>query len=133
MDPEDIVKYVRLRCYILYPNCSEKVFQEFLNGGRVLVDRKKYDDWKKFKHISSCFGSSHYTERGCETIRVQIGSMHAVFGVIGNCTWVQLEETNPCFAPFRHLLHYCSGIINRRNIGPYGSSQFTESNPLNLC
>jgi hypothetical protein len=114
----------------MYPESCQSVYRDFLNGGRMIVKRKKYFEWCHLQENFN-FGSSHRTE--FPTRRVQIGRLHAVFGVSGNYTWIQLEKSNPCIEPYRHILHWCFSLINRENIGPYGTSVHTESNPIYLC
>lgn len=73
--------------------------------------------------------SSHYSK----TKQYRCGKMVAplLYGTKPNGnTWFQFERhevTDPC-----HLLDYCMSWTMNRNIGPQGTSRYTEKNPLVL-
>ena len=63
----------------------------------------------------------------CCTIKGEISHKHCD-------TWFQFEKTrlNSITNKLKHLINYIQHIFTRKNIGPFGRSSYTETNPIFL-
>ncbi len=125
--------------YATDPAHAQDVLQEMLNGGHLNLD----DDGKFYNELVTHFSlsiskrvSSHHSVTQQYSLSYPI-SKEVLFGVTEDAegrkrTWVQFEKHNTknLLNIILHLIDYLKYRITGKNIGPFGSSEHTESNPL---
>jgi hypothetical protein len=106
---------------------------EILRGAHVRVwdDGSRYEDWKQLPGVQPR-PSSHPSD-GTQ-YHVDGPLVHtALFGKIGNLTWLQLENHSVGITNIPgHALDYIKYISTRKNQGPYGSSRYIDSRPMRV-
>ncbi|CAM4469384.1 MAG: hypothetical protein LEGION0403_FIIPPAGN_00268 [Legionella sp.] len=125
--------------YEANPVRTQEVLQEMLNGGHLNLedDGKLYDEL--VKHFNSSISkriSSHHSIAQQYSLSYPI-SKEVLFGVTEDSegrkrTWMQFEKHNTknLLNIILHLIDYIKYRITGKNIGPFGSSEHTDSNPL---
>ncbi|MDR3502820.1 MAG: hypothetical protein P4L79_09575 [Legionella sp.] len=121
------------------PVRTQEVLQELLNGGHLNLkdDGKFYDEL--VNHFNSSINkrlSSHHSVAQQYSLSYPI-SKEVLFGVTEDSegkkrTWIQFEkhDTKNLLNIILHLIDYIKYRITGKNIGPFGSSEHTDSNPL---
>ena len=122
-----------------------EILTKLFNGAQVhLKGEHYYHRWKTGKHFSRENLSSHdsnkaqYSVRGAVVIACLVGTRKDENGDIH--TWFQFERhqvggSNIIDFMINTIAHLCNWILYRftgKNIGPHGSSQYTDNNPFFL-
>ncbi len=97
---------------------------------RIQDSGRRYDDWKRLTTDSR--PSSHPSDVPAYQVKGPL--VHAaLFGQIGDRTWLQLEG-NPLDARhfFGHAYDLFAYAFTQKNQGPYGSSRYIDSRPLEV-
>lgn len=105
---------------------------DILGGAHVRIfdNGQKYIDWKGL-HAAKGRPSSHAAD--APQFSVDGPFCHSIlFSKFGSYSWVQLENT-----PFHgqlagHATDYVKYVGSGENVGPYGTSHYTEDMPLDL-
>lgn len=118
-----------------------EVLQEMLKGGHLQID----DNGQFYKQLVHDFSSSITKRTSSHASIVQQYALsypitkEILFGVTedekGNKkTWIQFEKhnTKTLLNLILHLIDYIKYKFTGKNIGPFGSSEHTDSNPLVL-
>lgn len=118
---------------------TSAVLEELLKGGHL----KFYDDGLFYNELIQHFNSSIQKRSSSHNSCVQQYSLsgpvvkEVLFGISidknGNeSTWIQFEKhnMNTIIEYILHLFDYLMHKLTGKNIGPYGSSDHTESNPI---
>ncbi|MFJ1269403.1 hypothetical protein ACD661_12625 [Legionella lytica] len=121
------------------PVRTQEILQEILNGGHLNWE----DDGKFYEELVKNFNSSinrrissHHSVVQQYSLSYPI-SKEVLFGVKEDSegrkrTWMQFEkhDTKNLLNIILHLIDYIKYRITGKNIGPFGSSEHTDSNPL---
>ena len=135
-------------------NFDYNIFTKILKGAYIIINDNGYfyNKWTKYHktHLKKNkkemvgFSSSHYSLN--TQYRLGSGVIYNVNDEVTNNydlligtqknknTWFQLEKSrlNSMMNMLEHTFDYFSYLINNRNIGPFGESKHTESNPIIL-
>lgn len=121
------------------PVRTQDILQEMLNGGHLNMEDggKFYDELvRNFNSSISKRISSHHSVAQQYSLSYPI-SKEVLFGVTEDAegrkrTWMQFEKHNTknLLNIILHLIDYIKYRITGKNIGPFGSSEHTDSNPL---
>jgi hypothetical protein len=105
--------------------------KEFLKGAHIqfIDNHYYYNKWtKKYPGYLKKSYSSHKSTR--KQYRVRSAKIPEILiGTKRKGTWIQLERT-PVTKPVGHFIDYIAYTITGDNQGPYGSSKYTEKNPI---
>jgi hypothetical protein len=125
--------------YKANPAHTQEVLQEILNGGHLNLEDggKFYDELvNTFNSSISKRVSSHHSIAQQYSLSYPIAK-EVLFGITENSegkkvTWMQFEKHNTknLLNIILHLIDYIKYRITGKNIGPFGSSEHTDSNPL---
>jgi hypothetical protein len=118
-------------------NRSKTLTAEVLRGAHVLVED---EDSKIYDFLRTLPGawrqiSSHQSDRDQYGIPEGRVVSTLLVGRIRNTTWFQLEDApwdpfHDFVGSLNHAIDYVEYKIRGRNIGPLGTSEFTDKNPL---
>jgi len=109
---------------------APKTLSEIFRGAHVVIydARENYLQWHNLKSASER-PSSHYSYD--EQYEVAGPLCHTIlFGTIGGHTWLQMENHSYDASMIKHGIDYVKYKKSGRNQGPYGSSAYTDKNPL---
>lgn len=110
---------------------SDEAIAEIIGGAHVVLDDNG-ETYEKFSKGSPTRKSSHDSDKQEYAIRGNVVS-ELLVGVRGDKTWFQLEGSPLKLGHI--LLHFKDYIVYKltgRNQSPYGSSAYTDNNPLIL-
>lgn len=125
----DIIKYIKEFDNNIDVN---KIFK----GAHIIIDDKGvlYDDLKNNKVLKERISSHHKENKSAKDASIQAGFVfnEVLFGKT-KCkkTWFQVESHSADVKNLLpHVLDFVVYRITKKNIGQYGSSIHTESNPI---
>lgn len=134
---DDIVSISKAN--LVFSGSTEKLFSEILKGAYVLLpdDGKIYNKWSELVGVRNR-KSSHKSVAKQVSLKGRLLG-ECLFGtlVIKNktYTWFQLEK-NAVTTPINgaaHLFDFAQHRLTNKNVGPFGTSEHTEKNPLHLA
>lgn len=136
-----------IRVISQYTKCqisSAEIWKEFLKGAYIKLEGvDPYNELRSLPGVSE--GTSSHQSHGAQ-YRISLKNFReCLFSKITepaelngrwiykNVTWIQLENYSTRLEELiPHILDYVKFVLTGRNQGPFGSSEFTEHNPLQL-
>ena len=121
------------------PNVSkDKILREMVSGSHIVVkgDDGAYYNWLRSTYQRDARKSSHYSRRQQYAIFMGESLQTLLFGVtLHGDSWMQLEGREfhlgrDFVGSLVHLLNFAEYRLTGRNVGPLGTSQYTELSPL---
>jgi hypothetical protein len=104
---------------------------EIFCGAHVVIadGGRRYDSWINL-HSANPRHSSHASDK--QQKAVSGPCCHTIlFGVLNDHSWFQMERNEEDDWVF-HLKDFVVYWLTRKNQGPYGSSPYTDSNPIRI-
>jgi hypothetical protein len=129
---EILFSVMNIRAYWVLQRRGGDKIAEILKGAHVRIQDsgRRYDDWKRLSDDPR--PSSHPSD--VQAYQVKGPLVHAaLFGQIGDRTWLQLEG-NPLDVRhfFGHAYDFFAYTFTHENQGPYGSSRYIDTRPLEV-